>query len=53
MQAIQIILLLFAGCGAFCYGFYHHFKHVMGEFEDGMRHALQCAFCDLKAGSFG
>lgn len=53
MQAIQVALLLFAGCGVFSYSFYHHFKYMMKEFEDGLRHALQCAFCDLKVGALG
>lgn len=51
MNAIQIGAVLVGCCGLTCAAIYHKFKWMISDFEAGMRHAMQCAFCDLKLSS--
>lgn len=49
-NAIQIFVILVGSCGLVCATIYNNFKWMMADFEAGMRHAMQCAFCDLSGG---
>lgn len=51
MNALQIAALLLGCCGVTCAAIWQKFKWMIADFESGMRHAMQCAFCDLKIGS--
>lgn len=51
MTAIQIFLALIGCCGAGFVYIWQKFKWLIADFDAGMKHAMQCAFCDLKIGS--
>lgn len=51
MNAFQLLALLLGCCGLTCAAIYQKCKWMIADFEAGMRHAMQCAFCDLKLGS--
>lgn len=50
-NTLQLLIILSGSCGLVCATIYNHFKWMMADFEAGMKHAMQCAFCDLQIGS--